>query len=174
VADVLFGEVNPGGKLPMTVPRNVGQVPIYYNMMAAGRPGRYFRSKAEPLWHFGHGLSYTSFEYSHLELKANSSTSATATVRVANTGKRPGDEVVQLYVGDEYASVVRPAMELKRFRRITLAPGEKTTVTFVLDKDAFAFYDEKTKDWVVEPGDFNIMIGSSSADIRVSKTLTLK
>jgi len=173
-ADVLFGEVNPGGKLPVTVPRNVGQVPNYYNIMTPGRPGRYFQSKAEPLWPFGHGLSYTSFEYSHLQVTPTSSTSATINIDIINTGERTGDEVVQLYVRDEYASVVRPKMELKRFRRITLKPDEKRTVTFILEKDAFAFYDEKTEEWTIEPGDFNIMIGSSSADIRISKMLTLK
>jgi len=174
VADVLFGAVNPGGKLPMTVPRNVGQVPIYYNMMRAGRPGRYFQSKAEPLFPFGHGLSYTTFSYSNLQTHATSSTSATVSVDIQNAGDRPGDEVVQLYVRDEYSSVVRPIMELKRFRRITLEPGEKRTMTFTLEKDAFAFYDEETREWNAEPGDFNIMIGSSSADIRISQPLTLK
>jgi beta-glucosidase len=174
VTDVLFGEVNPGGKLPMTVPRHVGQVPIYYNIMRPGRPGRYFKSKAEPLWPFGHGLSYTSFQYSNLKLKPISSNSAAAAIDIVNTGKRTGDEVVQLYVRDDYSSVVRPALELKRFKRITLKPGEKKTVKFILEKDAFAFYDVKSKSWVVEPGTFTIMIGSSSADIRVSGILTLK
>ncbi len=174
VADVLFGKVNPGGKLPMTIPRNVGQVPIYYNIMPPGRPGRYFRSKAEPLWPFGHGLSYTSFVFSQLQVTPTSSTSATVSVDIMNTGKKRGDEVVQLYVRDEYTSVVRPSMELKRFQRITLDPGEQKTLAFTLDKDAFAFFDEIVKDWFVEPGDFNIMIGSSSADIRISKILTLK
>jgi len=174
VADVLFGDVNPGGKLPMTVPKNVGQVPIYYNIMPPGRPGRYFQSKAEPLWPFGHGLSYTTFSYSDLQIYATSPTSANVSFIIQNTGDRPGDEVVQLYVRDEYSSVVRPAMELKRFQRITLGNGKTCTVIFKLDKDAFAFFDEKSNDWVVEPGDFNIMIGSSSADIRMSKILTLK
>jgi beta-glucosidase len=174
LADVLFGEVNPGGKLPMTVPGNVGQVPIYYNIMRAGRPGRYFKSKAEPLWPFGHGLSYTSFKYSNLKLKPISSNSAAAAIDIVNTGKRTGDEVVQLYVSDDYSSVVRPAIELKRFKRITLKPGEKKTVKFILEKDAFAFYDVKSKSWVVEPGTFTIMVGSSSADIRISGILTLK
>jgi beta-glucosidase len=175
VADVLFGEVNPGGKLPMTVPRNVGQVPIYYNIMPPGRrPGRYFRSKAEPLWPFGHGLSYTTFEYSDLKITPTSSTSASVSIDIAKTGNRTGDEVVQLYVRDEYASVVRPDRELKCFQRITLKPGEKRTSTFTLDKDAFAFYDEKSDEWIVEPGDFTIMAGSSSADIRISKVVTLK
>ncbi len=174
VAEVLFGDVNPGGKLPMTVPRNVGQVPIYYNMLRAGRPGRYFRSKAEPLWPFGHGLSYTTFEYSNLKLAVNSPTSATAQIDIANAGKWAGDEVVQLYVHDVYASVVRPAKELKAFRRIFLNPGEIKTVEFTLEKNDFAFYAEKSKSWVVEPGAFEIMVGSSSQDIRATDTLELK
>jgi beta-glucosidase len=174
VADVLFGDVNPGGKLPMTFPRNVGQVPIYYNIMPPGRPGRYFQSKAEPLWPFGHGLSYTTFDYSSLEVHATSSTSANVSFFVKNTGDLAGDEVVQLYVRDEYASVARPGMELKRFQRISLGPGETSTMIFKLDKDVFAFYGEKTDDWIVEPGEFTIMIGSSSADIRLSKIITLK
>jgi beta-glucosidase len=173
-ADVLFGDVNPGGKLPMTFPRNVGQVPIYYNIMPPGRPGRYFQSKAEPLWPFGHGLSYTTFSYSGLQMHATSSTSANVSFLLQNAGDRTGDEVVQLYIRDEYASVARPVMELKRFQRITLGPGETGTMIFKLDKDAFAFYDEKTDDWIVEPGEFTIMIGSSSSDIRISKILTLK
>ena len=172
-ADVLFGEVNPGGKLQMTIPRNVGQTPIYYNMMPAGRPGQYFKSTAEPLFVFGHGLSYTTFEYSNLQVARTSSTSGTAGVVITNTGDVAGDEVVQLYVKDEYASVVRPAMELKRFQRISLEAGEKKTVTFALEKDAFAFYDAATNGWVVEPGAFDIMVGSSSADIRVSEKLEL-
>jgi beta-glucosidase len=174
LAKVLFGEVNPGGKLPMTVPRNVGQVPIYYNMMRAGRPGRYFQSSTEPLWPFGHGLSYTTFKYSNLEATFTSSVYATISVDITNTGNRTGDEVVQIYVRDEYASVVRPAMELKSFQRTTLNPGETKTLTFALDRDSFVFYDGKTKGWVVEPGEFSIMAASSSADIRLLKLLTLE
>ena len=175
VAEALFGEINPGGKLPVTIPRNVGQVPINYNMLAWGRTGRYFESAAEPLWPFGYGLSYTTFEYSNLRVvpSSESPTLATATVDVTNTGVRAGDEIVQLYVKDEYGSVVRPAMELKGFRRITLSPGETRTVTFSLDESAFAFYDEKTKSWIVEPGAFDIMIGSSSRDIRATTKIEL-
>jgi len=143
-------------------------------MIRAGRPGRYFHSKTEPLWPFGHGLSYSTFEYSDLKITPTSSFSAAVSIDITNTGERIGDEVVQLYVRDEYASVARPDKELKRFQRITLKPGEKRTVTFTLDKDAFAFYDEKTGEWIVEPGDFTIMAGSSSADIRISKILTLE
>jgi len=172
-ADVLFGKVNPGGKLQMTVPRNVGQVPIYYNIMPRGRPGRYFKSIAEPLFPFGHGLSYTTFEYTDLQVARTSSTSGTASVVITNVGDVAGDEVVQLYVRDEYASVARPAIELKRFKRISLEAGETKTVTFTLEKDAFAFYDESSNDWVVEPGTFDIMVGSSSADIRASEKLEL-
>jgi len=173
VADVLFGAVNPGGKLPITIPRNVGQVPIYYNKLRAGRPSRYFHTTTEPLWPFGHGLSYTNFEYSNLEVTATSPTSAAVKVDITNTGSRAGDEVVQLYISDEYCSVVRPFMELKRFKRITLSPGEKKIVTFTLARDAFAFYNPEKNDWQVEPGTFEIMVGSSSQDIRVSKKVDL-
>jgi len=174
LAEVLFGDVNPGGKSPMTVPRKVGQVPCYYNMMPAGRPGRYFQSTAEPLWPFGHGLSYTSFEYSNLKLQVVSAESATASIDISNTGQVKGDEVVQLYVRDEYASVARPAMELKRFQRITLEPGEKKTIEFKLGKDAFAFFDADTDSWILESGSFEIMVGSSSRDIRSKAKLELE
>ena len=158
----------------MTVPRKVGQVPIYYNTMPTGRPGRYFQSNAEPLWPFGHGFSYTSFEYSNLNLNVESGESAIASIDISNTGQVKGDEVIQLYVRDEYASVARPAMELKRFQRITLEPGEKKTIEFKLEKDAFAFFNAPTDSWIVEPGSFEIMIGSSSGDIRSKGKLELK
>jgi len=150
-------------------------LPINYNMLAWGRPGRYFESAAEPLWPFGYGLSYTTFEYSNLRVVPNpdSSVLVTVTVDVTNTGERGGDEIVQLYVKDEYASVVRPAMELKRFERVTLAPGETKTISFSLDDAAFAFYDERTRAWVVEPGTFEIILGSSSRDIRASAKIEL-
>lgn len=173
VAEALFGEINPAGKLPVSIPRNVGQIPVYYNKFPGG-DREYRDSPVGPLFPFGHGLSYTEFSYSNLQTQATSSTSATVSVDIQNTGPRAGEEVVQVYVRDEYSSVVRPIEELKRFRRIALRPGEIRTVTFELGKDAFAFYDVNTKDWVVEPGDFNIMIGSSSADIRSSKLLALK
>jgi beta-glucosidase len=173
VAEALFGEINPAGRLPVSIPRNVGQIPVYYNKFPGG-DREYRDSPVGPLFPFGHGLSYTTFSYSNLQTQATSSTSATVSVDIQNTGPRAGEEVVQVYVRDEYSSVVRPIKELKRFRRIALRPGELRTVTFELGKDAFAFYDVDTKDWVVEPGDFNIMIGSSSADIRSSKILALK
>lgn len=173
VAGAIFGDINPGGKLPVSIPRNVGQIPVYYNRYPGG-DREYRDSPPGPLFPFGHGLSYTTFEYSNIQTQVTSSTSAVVSVDIQNTGNRPGHEVVQLYIHDEYSSVVRPVKELKRFQRIPLKPGEKRTVTFKLEKDAFAFYDEKTEEWIVEPGDFKIMVGSSSADIRVSKMLTLK
>lgn len=173
VAEALFGKINPGGKLPVSIPRNVGQIPVYYNKFPGG-DREYRDSPAGPLFPFGHGLSYTAFSYSNLQTQVTSSTSATVSIDIQNSGDRPGDEVVQLYVHDVYSSVVRPIMELKRFERIPLGPGEKRTVIFELEKDAFAFYDEKKEERIVEPGDFDIKIGSSSADIRISNILTLK
>jgi len=173
VAEAIFGKINPGGKLPVSIPRNVGQIPVYYNKFTGGDK-KYRDSPAGPLFPFGHGLSYTAFSYSNLKTNVTSPTSATVSFDIQNTGGRPGDEVVQLYLRDEYCSVVRPVKELKGFLRVSLQPGEKKAVTFELGKDAFAFYDEKTKGWIVEPGDFKIMIGNSSADIRISKILTLK
>jgi len=109
-----------------------------------------------------------------LKVKPTSSTSATVTIEITNTGSRAGDDVVQYYIKDAYSSVVRPLLELKRFRRITLNAGEKRTVTFTLEKDGFAFYDVVTKDWIVEPGTFEIMVGSSSRDIRATASLEQK
>ena len=174
VAEALFGEINPGGKLPITIPKSVGQIPVYYNIIPPGRPGRYFQSKAEPLYPFGHGLSYTTFKYANLFVESTSSSTASVRVDVTNTGTRTGDEVVQLYIKDEYASIVRPLKELKRFSRVTLSSGETKTVQFHLEKDAFAFYDSATQNWVVEPGAFEIMLGSSSQDIRLSDELVLE
>jgi beta-glucosidase len=166
VAEAIFGRINPGGKLPVSIPRNVGQVPVYYNKYPPGDT-KYRDSRYGPLFPFGHGLSYTSFSYANLLARATSPTSAAVSVEIENTGSRAGDEVVELYVRDEFASVARPVQELKDFRRVTLAPGEKRTVTFALEKDAFAFYDVPKGGWTVEPGRFEIMVGSSSHDIRV-------
>jgi len=174
VAEAIFGKINPGGKLPVSIPRNVGQIPVYYNKYSGG-DREYRDSPAGPLFPFGHGLSYTTFEYSNLKVASTSSTSASVSVdiTITNTGEREGDEVVQVYIHDEYSSIVRPIMELKAFRRITLKPGEQRTVTFALGKQAFAFYDVDTKGWVVEPGVFKVMVASSSQDIRLSKELKL-
>jgi beta-glucosidase len=165
VGEAVFGKTNPGGKLPVSIPRNVGQIPVYYNKFPPGDI-KYRDSAYGPLFPFGHGLSYTTFSYTNLIARATSATSATVSIDVANAGQRAGDEVVELYVRDEFASVVRPAQELKGFRRVTLMPGEKKTVTFELGKDAFAFFDATKGNWTVEPGRFEIMVGSSSRDIR--------
>jgi beta-glucosidase len=172
VAEALFGETNPGGKLPVSLARNTGQIPSTYYRTALEDPD-YRDNPYGPLFSFGHGLSYTRFEYADLMIDPTGATSATVRVNVANVGHRAGDEVVQLYVRDEYASVVRPVLELKRFQRVHLEAGETTTVEFELEADAFAFYDVDGRAWKVEPGGFEILVGSSSADIRLRGNLTL-
>ncbi len=162
-ADVLFGDVNPGGRLPMTFPRSVGQVPAYYNHKPSARRGYVF-SRIEPLFPFGHGLSYTTFRYSHLKVspeKIGPDGKATVSVEVSNTGKRLGDEVVQLYVRDCVSSVTRPVKELKGFRRLTLRPGEAQTVEFPIGFEQLSFLGMEMKA-IVEPGTFEIMVGPSS------------
>ena len=172
VADVLFGRVNPGGKLPVTFPRAVGQVPIYYSHKPTGRPpnpkdrytSKYIDVDWTPLYPFGHGLSYTSFRLSDLRLGARSIAPdgrLAVSVTVENTGSRAGDEVVQLYVRDVVRSVTPPVQELKGFRRVTLAPAERRRVEFVLGPEHLGFYDRRMR-WVVEPGEFRIRVATSS------------
>ncbi len=166
VADVLFGDVNPGGKLPITFPRSVGQLPAYYYQKPSAKRGYLFTS-AEPLFPFGYGLSYTAFRYDNLRLaspRIGVGGTAIVSVEVTNTGDRAGDEVVQVYVRDQVSSLTRPVKELRGFRRITLQPGETRTVEFELPPEALAFLDENME-WVVEPGVFDIMVGSSSAHV---------
>jgi beta-glucosidase len=174
VADVLFGEVNPGGKLPVSFPRSLGQVPIYYNHEPTGRPcdvtskynSRYRDLAAcDPLYAFGFGLSYTTFSVTNLRLSAQSvskSGKVTAWVDVANTGTRTGDDVVQLYIHDPVASISQPVRRLRGFQRVTLAPGATQTVPFTLDKSDFGFYDNRGK-FLVEPGEIDVFAGDSSA-----------
>src|SRR2546423_513876 len=175
IADVLFGDYNPGGKLPLTFPRRTRQIPIYYNHRNTGRPGdttnhytsKYLDLPLTPLFPFGYGLSYTTFAYSNLKLSTPSirtGDTATVSVDVRNTGDRAGDEVVQLYMRDDVASVEEPVKELKGFRRITLAAGESRTVTFKLPPDAFALYDHDMRR-VIEPGTFTIYAGTNSVDV---------
>jgi beta-glucosidase len=172
IADVLFGDVNPGGKLPVTFPRNVGQIPIYYNHKNTGRPpdvnnkytSKYLDVPVTPLYPFGFGLSYTQFQLTNLQLSARSIPRGgrlTASVEVENTGKRAGDEVVQLYVRDMAASRTRPIRELKGFERITLRPGEKRRVQFTLAPEHLGFYNREMH-FIVEPGAFKIFVGNSS------------
>jgi beta-glucosidase len=167
VADVLFGDVNPGGRLPITFPRSVGQLPVFYNHKPSARRGYLFNSNA-PLFAFGHGLSYTTFEYRELRvtpLQINPGGTAKVSVTVANTGPRAGDEVVQLYVRDQISSVTRPVKELKGFQRITLAPGAAQTIEFEITPDQLAFLDQQMERRV-EPGVFDLMIGGSSAQVQ--------
>ena len=186
ISDVLFGEVNPSGKLTMTFPKNVGQIPIYYNHKNTGRPlayGRWFskfRSNYldvdnEPLYPFGYGLSYTTFRYGDVQLSTPTferGQRVTASVAVTNTGKRDGAEVVQLYVRDLVGSITRPVRELKGFEKIFLRAGETGTVSFEITDDMLGFYDGDLN-WAVESGDFDIMIGTDSRNVKTAR-LTLK
>jgi beta-glucosidase len=174
VADVVFGKVNPGGKLPVSFPRRLGQVPIYYNHEPTGRPcdtGQKWNSRyrdipsCDPLYVFGYGLSYTTFDVSNLRLSSQTVSkngSVTASVDVTNTGGLQGDEVVQLYIHDPVASISQPVRRLRGFERVTLEPKEKRTVTFTLDKSDFGFYDNRGK-FVVEPGRIDVYAGDSSS-----------
>jgi beta-glucosidase len=174
VADVLFGDANPGGKLPITVPRSVGQLPDYYYQKPSAKRG-YLGSTTQPLFPFGWGLSYTTFKYANLHLNpATIGTSGETKVRVdvSNAGKIRGDEVVQLYIRDEVSSVTRPIKELRGFRRITLEPGETRTVEFTVGFDQLSFLDLDMHR-VVEPGTFKIMVGGNSVDV-IDTTLTAK
>jgi beta-glucosidase len=173
LADVLFGDYNPGGRLPVSFPRTVGQVPVYYNHKNTGRPpseserytSKYVDVPWTPQWPFGHGLSYTTFSYGSPRLSAVEiapTDSLRVTVEVTNAGARSGDEVVQLYLRDDAASVTRPVRMLKGFRRLTLQPNERQTVTFTLRPQDLAFYDLGMRH-VVEPGRFTVWVGGSSS-----------
>jgi len=179
VADILFGDVNPSAKLPVTFPRSVGQVPMYYNYMNTGRPpeaenrytSKYFDLPWTPLFPFGYGLSYTKFKITNLQLSApriDANGKLTVSVEVENAGARTGDEVVQLYIRDPVASMTRPVKELKGFQRISLEPGQKRRVEFVLDREHLGFWNREMR-YVVEPGEFRVMVGSSSADVIEAK-----
>jgi beta-glucosidase len=187
IANILFGDVNPSGKLPDTFPVQYEDNPALINY--PGEAGKvlygegiyvgyryYDAKKVEPLFPFGHGLSYTSFKYSNLKVtpaKVKPEGKITVTVDVKNTGKRPGKEVVQLYIHDVAAKVARPPQELKAFTKVSLEPGEAQTVMFALDKEALSFWEAAVKDWVAEPGEFEVLVGSSSRDIRAKKTFEL-
>ena len=170
VGDVLFGDYNPAGKLTISFPRSVGQLPLYYNRKPTARRGYLFANK-EPLFPFGFGLSYTTFTYSNLKIdpaRIGVGDNANVSVTVTNTGKRAGDEIVQLYIRDLVSSVTRPVMELKDFKRISLAAGESKTVEFVITPDKLSFLDLNMKS-VVQPGWFDIMVGTSSVKYQTVK-----
>ena len=171
IAQVLYGDYNPSGKLPMSFPRAVGQIPIYYNYKNTGRPtlpapGKVFWSHYQdventPLYPFGYGLSYTTFEYSNLQAQVVSDKEVTVSVTLKNSGKFTGKEVVQLYIRDHYASVTRPVRELKGFELVSLEPNESKEISFTLTEKELGFYNNQG-DFVLEPGDFSIFIGGDS------------
>jgi beta-glucosidase len=181
VADILRGDVNPSGKLTVTFPQRIEDTPAYTNF----GPGKqviygeglyvgyrhYDQRQVAPLFPFGHGLSYTQFAYRNLQIQW-SEADVFVSLEVENTGARAGAEVVQLYVSDPVSRLPRPPQELKGFAKIFLQPGEIQSVNFILDTRAFAFYDPDLKDWVVEPGEFEIRVGASSRDIRLKGTVT--
>jgi beta-glucosidase len=179
VAEVLFGDCNPSGRLSITVPRHVGQLPVYYNCKPSktywvgqgwGKP--YADLDPSPLYEFGYGLSYTGFEYSKLKIEPHT-IGPGGTVRVSaevkNTGDRPGAEVVQLYLHDVIGSVVTTVKELRGFEKVQLEPGETRTVSFVVTPEHMALLNRHLE-WVVEPGTFEVMVGHSSKDIRLKGT----
>ncbi len=177
IAEALFGEFNPGGKLPITFPRSVGQVPIHYNhkpsAMTSNWYGDFVDESVKPLYPFGHGLSYTTFTYEQLSItpvQATANDTVEICLEVCNSGARRGDEVVQLYVHDEYASVPRPVKELKGYLRLTLDPGEHKTIVFHLPVNQLAFYNHDF-DLIVEPGRVEVLLGSSAEDIRLRGNL---
>jgi beta-glucosidase len=174
IAEVLFGETNPSGKLPVMFYRATEEIPPFADYGMEGRTYRFFRGK--PLYPFGHGLSYTSFAYENLRTAGEGREGDVATValEVRNAGGRSGDEVVQVYIRALRSRVARPVSELRAFRRVTLRPGEIRTVTFDLPRRAFEYYDVDTHAWAVEPGTYEILVGASAEDIRGSVTITLK
>ncbi|MFD1630001.1 beta-glucosidase BglX [Pseudopedobacter beijingensis] len=185
IADVLFGDYNPSGKLPVTFPRHEGQIPLSYNYYNTGRPiknpkyitykSAYIDSPNTPAFAFGHGLSFTNFEYKDLVLskdKLNSGESVKVEFTLVNNGKYAGEEVVQLYLKDEVASVVRPMKELKDFTKVYLQSGESKKINFVINKEKLSFYNNQLE-WGAEPGDFLVMIGTASDDIKLQSRFTL-
>ncbi len=175
-ADIIFGDVNPSGKLTITVPKSAGQLPMYYNHKPSAQFHDYLSMDIQPLFYFGFGLSYTKFAYSNLKLEKNTikqNESVNVTVEVANTGKMAGDEIVQLYIRDKVSSVTRPVKELKAFRRISLKPVEKQKVTLTITPEQLAYHNINME-FAVEPGEFEIMVGGSSRDEDLIKvTLTV-
>src|SRR5690606_31061829 len=179
VADVLFGDVNPSGKLPVTFPQNVGQIPLYYSTKNTGRPlasgawfekfrSNYLDITNEPLYPFGYGLSYTTFSYSDIQLDKNTlgvNDKITATVSITNTGNYDGEEVVQLYIRDLVGSITRPVKELKGFQKISLKKGESRNITFEISVEDLKFYNNDLE-FVAEPGDVKLSIGTDSKEVK--------
>jgi len=171
IAEALLGHFSPGGKLPISLPRHSTRIPCYYSMLPGGDL-QFLEGPKGPLYAFGHGLSYASFEYSDLRIRKVGPTDAEVTCAVTNTGSMEADEVIQLYIDDVDSSVVTPLKLLKDFRRVTLAPGEKKEVRFKLGYDHFKLMDIHYN-WAVEPGRFRILVGSGSEDIRLEGEIVL-
>jgi beta-glucosidase len=174
VAELVTGDANPSGKMPVTVPRNVGQIPAFYNHKPTARRGYAF-ADVSPLYPFGYGLSYTSFDISEPVLSAaeiGTDGTSDVTVTVTNTGEVAGDEIVQMYLRDKISSVTRPVKELKGFARVSLEPGESRKVSLPITQEALKFYNRDMKR-VVEPGEFEVMVGNSSTSVK-STVLTVK
>jgi beta-glucosidase len=179
VADVLFGDVNPSGKLPITFPCAVGQVPIFYSHRPSGGKSMwkidYVETSTQPLYPFGYGLSYTTFEYSNLRIQADNLTAGdvvTIQADVTNTGSRAGDDIIQLYTHTTRASVTRPIKELKGFQRVSLQAGETRTVTFEMNVNQLAYYGIDMR-YVLTPGQVEVMVGGSSQDLPLQGTFSI-
>jgi beta-glucosidase len=185
MADVLYGNYNPGAKLPITFPRTEGQIPIYYNHLNTGRPAHadndvnytsaYIDLPNSPKYAFGHGLSYTTFSYSNLKFSKKSmlkNESITVSFDLQNTGKYAGEEVTQFYLRQMVSQPVRPIKELKGFQKVMLQPGETKTITFTIDKEKLAFYNDQLER-ITQPGEFKLMIGSASDDIKLEDSFKL-
>jgi len=176
IADVLFGDYNPGGKLPVTFYKKLEDLPPLGDYDIT-KGHTYWFSKKEPLYPFGHGLSYTTFKYKNLKVSSKTFDTSkenkiSVSVDMQNTGPVKGDEVVQLYIKDLKSSVIQPEKRLREFKRITLDKGRTKTVTFELSNEDFSYWDENIKDWHIEPGQFEIQIGASSADIKLKTLIT--
>jgi len=185
IADVLFGEANPSGKLPVSFVKEWKDSPAYGhypgdNLKVEYAEGiyvgyRYFDKKnIEPLFPFGYGLSYTSFAYKNLTVSAVSTNEVTVAFDVTNTGSRAGADVAEVFVGDQHAPVPRPVKELKGFAKVNLKPGETKNITVRLDQRAFSYYDVKKHTWVVSPGDFNVFVARSAADVELTGKVTVR
>jgi len=172
---VLFGDYNPAGRLPISFPRTIGQIPVYYNRRRGGQK-HYVGGNNEPLYAFGHGLSYTTFSYDNLHLESDAigaDESFNLTFDVTNTGSQAGDEVVQLYINDVFSSVARPEKELRHFKRIHLQAGETATLAFTLTPKDLRMLGRDLK-WIVEPGIFRVLIGPSSSSIALTGEFEVK
>ena len=166
IAEILYGKINPSAKLPITIPRNAGQIQCMYNHKFTNNWFPYATGNSKPLYPFGYGLSYTTYQYGNLQLskaKTTTTESVQATIDVTNAGSMDGEEIVQLYIRDEYSSATRPVKELKAFKRVALRAGEKKSVTFTINPEMLAYYDA-AMNYGVEKGTFKIMVGSSSSD----------